>query len=974
MMGSLVARSRWALVAAASVAALLCMPGTASARPAAEFVVTPKTPPKAVSAAMAAMPAGSRSIKLSGFADDIAAYDWLTAAKPSSTSTARARASTSSVTRVQSPWLDAGIKVVNSRVTAYMTRLVAAKASIDGFTVEIPAAINGTRLADLTLPNWKLIAADPRAAALAQTVRIGSIAELGSRQSAIDQWRSAAPARAEAILSLAVDSAVRKIYPRANGPVRNTTVPMPIPASIPAQVPVTTVAGSTSSPTTVPPATAPVTTQATSSATAPSTTSGSTTTGSTTSASSSTGSTPTDSTNTGSSTTGATAPTSEGTSGSGSSSSSQGVPTTTTSAQATEAARMVADTRNYAMSVLSDASRGRRTSDWTGTLAYPGTDWNAIFALSQASPPLRQYLFSLDGSARTSIAAPSSLYRRPAKLADINSTILDARAASLGGNREQFALAMADCSQADFVRTKGVELALMAVYTNNPDYLSKSIEMLDAMLEHQPLQRPGWTLTSAASQLPAGGDGVWLATHWGISGIVDMLNILGDRVPPSTRESLKTMLRAEVERIVRDWADKRPWYVRGRAVTSNQWIEPNVGLVKACLYLGDQDLLPAYNLGVENLAMTLEALGADGAFLEGLGYATMTLGPLFDVLADLRANGDRRCHGFPFTDNAWKWILQMHMPGRQVVNSYDCRMSQLPDWALRSPMPSWVSAALATDDPSALPTMKWFYPSGTPSVAGIRYQVAVQSSRAECTLPEQAWFPSQQQLVWRSAWQAPASPGQSSLAMWLRGGSTRESHTHRDQGHVSIYCGNRIVLMDCGTPDYSTPDFNLRYAEAPGHNVMQVGELKPRGTAVSAPVTIRSLGREGGAVSIDTRAAYVGVQLCTRDVTWTSVGRFTIEDHVSLSRPAAGGTEFYRFHTGSTDALEINGSGHDWTIRWRGTAMRVTADRPIWIDQAEWPDATKAPFKHRVVVVRAAEAGQGLSLETVIDVDPSVTE
>lgn len=969
MMGSLVGGSRWLGVVAAVCAAVLAAAETASGRTTAEFIVTPRTLPKAVSAAMAAMPAGSRSIKLRGFADDIAAYDWLTTPARSPKSGVRA-----SATRVQSPWLDAGIKVVNSRVTAYMTKLVAANASIDGFTVEMPAAIVGTRLADLTLPNWKLIAADPRAAALAQTVRIGSIAELGSRQSAIDQWRSAAPARAEAILSLAVDSAVRKIYPRANGPVRNTTVPMPIRASIPAQVPVTTVAGSTSSPTTVPPATAPVTTQATSSATAPSTTSGSTTAGSTTSASSSTGSTATDSTTTGSSTTGATAPTSEGTSGSGSSSSSQGVPTTTTSAQATEAARMVAYTRNYAMSVLSDASRGRRTSDWTGTLAYPGTDWNAIFALSQASPPLRQYLFSLDGSARTSIAAPSSLYRRPATLADINSTILDARAASLGGNREQFALAMADCSQADFVRTKGVELALMAVYTNNPDYLSKSIEMLDAMLEHQPLQRPGWTLTSATSQLPAGGDGVWLATHWGISGIVDMLNILGDRVPPSTRESLKTMLRAEVERIVRDWADKRPWYVRGRTITSNQWIEPNVGLVKACLYLGDPELLAAYNMGVENLAMTIEALGADGAFLEGFSYASMTLGPLFDVLRDLKSNGDLRCHGFPFVNNAWRWMLQMHMPGRQLVNSYDSRMSRLPDWAVTTPLPSLASAALASSDPAAMQTLKSLFPKGIGSIAGIRYEAAMEASAGTAELPTFAFFQSQQQLVWRTAWQAPAAASQTALGMWLRGGSSKESHTHRDQGQVSIYCGNRIVLMDCGTPDYSDPQLNEKYAQAAGHGIMQIGELLPRGTAVNAPVSVNQLSATGGSAKIDTTAAYRGVTLCTREVTWSESGAFAILDNVALASTAPAGTEFYRFHAGTADPVAISGGGSEWTVSWRGTSMRISADRAITVDQVDWPDATRAPFHHQAIIIRASAEGQGLTLSTQISVDRSIVD
>lgn len=643
------------------------------------------------------------------------------------------------------------------------------------------------------------------------------------------------------------------------------------------------------------------------------------------------------------------------------------------SAQATEAVRMLADTKKFATLVLSDSSRGRRTSDWTGTLAYRGTDWQAIFTLSQASPPLRQYLFSLDGSARNSVAAPTSMYRRPTTLADINPTILDARAASLGINREQFALALADCSQADFVRAKGVELALMAVYTNNPDYLSKSLEILDAMLRHQPLQRPGWTLTSATSQLQAGGDGVWLATHWGISGVVDMLTILGDRVPSLTRDSLKTMLRAEVERIVRDWADKRPWFVQGKDITSNQWIEPNVGLVKACLYLGDPALLPAYNMGVENLAMTIEALGADGAFLEGVSYASMTLGPLFDILRDLKSNGDLRCHDFPFVNNAWQWMLQMHMPGRQLVNSYDSRMSSLPDWAVSTPLPSLVSAALASSDPAAVPTLKSLFTKGSGSVTGIRYEAAVHSSSDTSDLPTFAFFQSQQQLVWRSAWQAPAAT-QTALAIWLRGGSDKEGHTHRDQGQVSIYCGNRIVLMDCGTPDYSDEQMNTKYAQAAGHGIMQIGELLPRGTAVNAPVSVSQLSKTGGSAKIDTTAAYKGASLCTREVTWSESGLFTIVDNVALTTAAPAGTEYYRFHTGTADPVAISGNGTEWVISWRGTSMHISTDRAIMVDQVDWPDATRAPFHHQAIIIRATSPGQRLTMRTQLNVDLSIVD
>ena len=645
---------------------------------------------------------------------------------------------------------------------------------------------------------------------------------------------------------------------------------------------------------------------------------------------------------------------------------------TNSAPQVADDARLINDASHFAKAVLTDASSHRRTADWTGALVYRGPDWSELFTRARVSPPLRQYLFLLDDSAKNTVAAKASMYQRPTSLVDIDPAILDTRTAHMGSNREQFALALADCGQADFVRTKGVDLALMAVYSNNPDYFAKCLEILNAMIKHQPLQRPGWTLTSTSSELPSGGDGVWLATNWGISGIVDMLNILGDKVPPSTRDSLKSLLRAEVAGIVRDWAEKRPWFVNSKAITSNQWIEPNIGLVKACLYLGDPALLAAYNLGVENLALTIEALGADGAFLEGVSYASMTLGPLFEVLRDLKANGDLRCHDFPFVNNAWRWMMQMQMPGQQLVNSYDSRMSSLPDWATSTPLPSLISAALSSSDPTAVPTLKGMFPKGLGSAIGIRYQAAIDESTGTGTLPNFAFFKSQEHLVWRSAWQPPSLTHQTALGIWLRGGSRRESHTHRDQGQVSIYCGNRIVLMDCGTPDYSDTEINEKYAQAAGHGIMQIGELLPRGIAVDAPVSVMQLSTSGGAVKIDTTAAYQGVKLCTREVSWTNTGVFMILDKVSLTAAAPTGTEFYRFHTGTAEYLSISGSGADWNVAWKGTLMRISADKSISVDHVDWPDATRAPYHHKVLRIFSDSSAQELTLSTKITVDLSI--
>jgi hypothetical protein len=591
---------------------------------------------------------------------------------------------------------------------------------------------------------------------------------------------------------------------------------------------------------------------------------------------------------------------------------------------------------------------------------------------AQTSPALRQLILSVDLTA--SNTGNSYKYVRPYSLADIHPSMLNPRVASLGANSEQYGLAIADCAQAFFVQRQGVNLAIAGVYANNPTYIAKSIEILNAMIDHSPIQRPGWTLMYPESTLPEGGDGVWLATNSGICGIVDMLSILGDRVPATTRDSLHNLLRAEVGRITADWAARRQWFVRSQDVASNQWIEPNIGLVKACLYLQDPALVDAYNMGVENLARSIKALGEDGAFLEGFSYCSQTSGALFDVLANLKANGDMRCHAFPYVNNAWKWALHMYLPGRRFVNSHDSGLSNLPSWALTAPMDCLAAAAVGSSDPEAIPTLKQFFNNGLPLISGIRYKLAADSASTSSGFPTFAFFPSQQQLVWRSEWQAPAVNQQTALAVWLKGGSIRDGHSHRDQGQVSIYCGNRIVLMDCGTPDYSTAGFEVNYASAAGHGIMQIGELLPRSRPVDAPVTVSVLNQDGGDVLIDTTTAYTAAHSCTRKVQWSSEGIFTINDKVTLINSANAGAEYYRFHTGSAEALTISGSGTSWQVDWAGTSATITASRPIAIEQVDWPDATKQPFHHRALIIRGVDPGTSLEVSTRIVVDRSVTE
>ena len=617
------------------------------------------------------------------------------------------------------------------------------------------------------------------------------------------------------------------------------------------------------------------------------------------------------------------------------------------------------------------AAGPRRLQPWDGRLRRLPSRYAEVLERARDRPELRGLLFGMAGEVTATLRADPRSYRRAQSMDDILPSMRDSSIARAGRNGLAYALAMSDCAQADFLRRDGVQLAIAAAYLQRDDLVDKCIEMLREVARWRPLQRPGWTLYEDSRTLPPGGDGVFLATSWGMGAIVDMLEILGDRVPADLQAALRTLLREEIATIARDWADRRPWYVSSRSVNSNQWAEPNVALVRACMFLGDDALRDSYELGAENLAATMLVSGEDGAFLEGVGYAQMTMGSVCDAVDEMRRAGDRRLARLPFARQFWKWFLHMHMPGRRLVNCFDSKVSELPDWAVRTPLSGMVSAALVSGDDDALRSLKAMFPEGNATPSGLLYASAIASvaARPQVTEPAFAHFPSERLAVWRTRFEAPSGP-QTAFAVWVRGGSTAErSHGHRDQGQVSVYAGDRVVLMECGAPDYADPDYDRVYAEAAGHSIMQLSEIRPRGTPVDAPLSVRRLDASGGSVDVDSTRAYSGVRLCTRSVEWTRDGRVSIADVAELPESCAAGAEWYRFHTGSADPLTISGKDGKWSVKWEGAALALTSPVPIRIEQVEWPDRTRAPFRHRAIRVLAEGPESRLELRSELRVE-----
>ena len=642
--------------------------------------------------------------------------------------------------------------------------------------------------------------------------------------------------------------------------------------------------------------------------------------------------------------------------------------------QMSEVTRQTIEAANQALAAIPNS----KTTPWNGQLRFVGTDWATVIANAYTAPNTTSMLNEIREISRRPSLRDAKKFVRPATLEEIPPEILDARVATLPiGRREIFCLSIADCAQASYLMTSGVMFAVDAKASMDPAQIAMSIAMLEEINQkYIPLQRPGYTAIYPTVAVTAEGDGVWLATGWGISAIVDILEVLGDSVPADLRVRLDAQLRDEVKRIVIDWRDQRPWFVKSRCVVTNQWVVPTIGLIKACLFLKDPQLLPAYNLGIENLLAFLRVQGAAGEYLEGLSYAEMALIEVHDIIGSINKIGDMRCANFPFIENNWKWFAQMYMPGAMLVNCSDSPRSTLPNYCMTVPLASLCSGAMSSTDPNARSMMRFLYPNPQPiaSLQALKFGAFVRTGSPNAsfaTLPTFAYFPNQQLVTWRSEFQPVQSP-QTALGLWMKGGTLSEMHTHREQGQLSVYCGERVVLMNCGTPSYSDTDYE-RSASAAGSNIMQVGEVLPHGQAVFAPLTVNQLDSNGGSVSIDSSSAYVGA-ICTRDITWNISGQIQIKDQVSFNQLVPSQTEFYKFHTGSDVLVQITGSGKNWIVAWQGVSMSITTTENVVVEQSTEKDAVMEPFRHQAIHIRAVDAVRGMTMTTDLAVDRAVTQ
>lgn len=494
------------------------------------------------------------------------------------------------------------------------------------------------------------------------------------------------------------------------------------------------------------------------------------------------------------------------------------------------------------------------------------------------------------------------------------------------------------------------------------DYLNRQLAECATWF---PLQMQGWTLNGAMN-MPPGGDGPWLTECYAMIPLALALDIAGDRLDPAVRTEVRELIQKTVDWIDLAWKEQIPWYVKSRAYRSNQWALPAAALSLGCLVLEEEGNRAAYELGVRSLAQHLYAQGESGSFSEGFSYGDMTMEYLMPVLWMMDRSGDQRLSDIPFVKKFAAWHHQMNLPGKKVVN-YGDNQSVNRHSALRRFI---MISSLLTGDPAVLWGNDRFYSTlNARDLFSVVYQAELQTLPDDRPmLPACAWFADQQLAVWRSGW------SDDDVALWIKGGTLNDFHYHSDQGHISVMNGSEVLLLDPGSVNYGDPDYPLMFKSAAGHNILQTaaGRLEnKRGRRGRVPVTVARMDDRGGVVMIDGSEVEPEVRSWKRRIEWNVRGQVTVEDRATLFQPRAGGEEWFRWHTGSTEkpSAQKKQDG-SWTVSWGANELNLAADRELLVDTVVWRNSVlDAP--HYCVVVKAAETGYGLELTTTLSFVPA---
>ena len=612
----------------------------------------------------------------------------------------------------------------------------------------------------------------------------------------------------------------------------------------------------------------------------------------------------------------------------------------------------------------------------------PVLPWNVLLNRAANDSTLEIAQDEFVAKARDLLEKP--LIRRVFKYEDIGKhrTWLDGRSEALEPEiQETFALAMSDFGTCRQLADELPQFAAAYRLTGEMEFRDRILAQLEEMTSWIPLQRPGWTLYSPGHRLPPDGkDGNWLATGCGVRAIGNTLALLPDgTLSEELTAKIERLLEEEIAGVLDDWETKRPWFVRSNNPITNQWVLPTEGLVRACLILGPEKHTDAYERGVRNLLMALNAHGDKGEFEEGFGYASFTVTSMLHAAQAMAVAGDTRAVENPFLRNFPTWLVHHFQPGGYVINCFDAGGSYN---AAQGAKPLLSLLAICTGNPVARWALKYYLEGPSDDLEGLA-AAGLPPVGPEAAPPLFAYYERATRVNWRSSWSPDAT------GVWVRGGHPLDQHDHQDRGHVNFIHRGRPILIEAGTPSYDHELMMTHYSTGAGHNVLQIGTVFPQERADAgklvrlpgwqkvggvAPIAVKRLDSSGGEASVDCTACYDGLTEWQRNVSW-GIDEIRVADEVILNESEEAQIVLFRWHLGTEEIVTIDGEGEDYHITWEDASIQVNGSAPLLISQEQMPDNTleghdgsEDPKNHHTcLVVRSRDPVRSLELKTAVN-------
>lgn len=371
--------------------------------------------------------------------------------------------------------------------------------------------------------------------------------------------------------------------------------------------------------------------------------------------------------------------------------------------------------------------------------------------------------------------------------------------------------------------------------------------------------------------------------------------LLGDKLPPATRQLIRDNVERRVLTPFRDMVNGRRKPIFWLRATHNWNAVCLSGTVGAALALVESSAERSWFVaaGQQYIQYFLKGFTPDGYCSEGIGYWNYGFGHFLMLSETLR-----QATGGKLELLAEPAALQpaLFCTRAEILNGIYPTISDVHPGSRPDPQLVCFIRERFGLKPSADCAEQWVKPSGSLAstmlfsfLDPVSPDIHKSQSAEDSSL--RTWFKEGGVLICRP------SPGPAAIpfAAALKGGNNAENHNHNDVGSFSVVAGNDMVICDPGAEVYTARTFSAHRYDSKvlssfGHAVPVVaGQLQHAGADAKAAVLQADFHENRDTLALDITSAYKVPELKRLERTFVfqrgPSTRLTVSDEVSFSTP-----------------------------------------------------------------------------------------